>query len=888
METNVNEYQLKQGDILYFFTTSLVENKIRFSCKELTGKKNYKDYSISELKSIDPFFYEIKTNEDAIEFIDNALKKYQVAVLEENGIMNLNFFITKEGIMHKIGIPLSEGDNYLIQTETDNTNTEENYSNQLKIETTNTFSNDVQENYDNINNNKGVDQLDSYIQSSTFDYSNNSPVMESLASTGDNYDINEYLSQYKIGSDVGTKTTTYENTTSINQESYQNYSSYKTNDNQYMESKYDNSDLIKGPENINSFPTNEFSNGQIDNYNSNSISNEYNNIDSNNKVYSYDYDNTGIIGENTSNQYTTTSNLNDNYFNNNNYDNSSYNTQLQNTYGNTLNVNEPFAYETTKTNINYTKSNYEYNQYTEFPQYQKIKSPSPIEVNLNSDFFSNNEYNQYTTITQPLYQTQTNFTYSYENSLEKIPHYNTHTEYQYQGQVTQTKNIPETTIETNEKNTENTENIIQNESTQSTSSLKKQIEEMQKLKSQLIELNSLRAKVAELSADKEKLAELKNITAQEEQVNTLKTRIDELIIESKNKTEEIENLKKKIVELEQKNKEYEEEIILLKKTQAPATQINSTNVVIESQNINNTENLEEKEQEQEQEHEQKPNEELEQKDEQEQEQKQENEQKEEQEIIQENDLNKEQEINKVHEENHEQEKNEEHEQEQKEENGQNQEQGQEQYEKHDINKNEEEEKCKEQDENQKQELNENQEKKEEEVERTKGNIIHNTNELEMIIKKINKNNKKLILNLLYKATADSDKAEAFHAKCDKAESSIVLVETDKGKRFGGYTSKNWRGNCIEKKDENAFVFSLDKMKTYDNIIGEDAIGCYPKFGPIFLGCQIRIFNNAFTQGGTTFEKNLNFKTEEDFELTGGDRQFNIKEIEVYEVVTATQ
>ena len=156
----------------------------------------------------------------------------------------------------------------------------------------------------------------------------------------------------------------------------------------------------------------------------------------------------------------------------------------------------------------------------------------------------------------------------------------------------------------------------------------------------------------------------------------------------------------------------------------------------------------------------------------------------------------------------------------------------------------------------------------EEEDTIKGNIIHDTDELEMLTRKINKDNKKLTLNLLYKATADSDRAAAFHAKCDEAQSSVVLVETDKGKRFGGYTSISWSGDCVDKKDPNAFVFSLDKMETYDNIPEEDAIGCYPKFGPIFLGCQIRIYDKAFSKGGTTFERGLNYDTKEDFELTG--------------------
>ena len=178
-----------------------------------------------------------------------------------------------------------------------------------------------------------------------------------------------------------------------------------------------------------------------------------------------------------------------------------------------------------------------------------------------------------------------------------------------------------------------------------------------------------------------------------------------------------------------------------------------------------------------------------------------------------------------------------------------------------------------------------QEQEQDQGKEVKGDIIHDIKELEMITRKINKDeNKKIIINLLYKASVDSDRASAFHEKCDQAQNTIVLVETKNGKRFGGYTTCSWSGNCVDKNDSQAFIFSFDKMKTYDNIPGDEAIGCYPKFGPIFLGCQIKIFDNAFTKGGTTFEKELNFNTEEDYELTGGDRTFEVKDIEVYEVI----
>ena len=169
------------------------------------------------------------------------------------------------------------------------------------------------------------------------------------------------------------------------------------------------------------------------------------------------------------------------------------------------------------------------------------------------------------------------------------------------------------------------------------------------------------------------------------------------------------------------------------------------------------------------------------------------------------------------------------------------------------------------------------------LEIVKGDIIQNVKELELLTRKISVNNRKITLNLLYKATIDSDKAEIFHRKCDFAKSTLVLVKSQNGKRFGGYTTCNWKGNSVEKKDNKAFVFSLDKMAIYDIIPGELAIGCYPNYGPVFLGCQIRIYDEFFTKGGTTFEKGMNYAIKEDYELTGGLKHFDVKDIEVYSV-----
>ena len=164
-----------------------------------------------------------------------------------------------------------------------------------------------------------------------------------------------------------------------------------------------------------------------------------------------------------------------------------------------------------------------------------------------------------------------------------------------------------------------------------------------------------------------------------------------------------------------------------------------------------------------------------------------------------------------------------------------------------------------------------------------GTIIKNNEELELLSKKIGENSDKVIFNLIYKATENSDKAQAFHERCDQAKNTLVLIETSENRRFGGFTTCDWSGNQIEKNDENAFVFSLDKMKIYDIVPGQPAIACYPNYGPIFLNCQIKINDDAFSNGGSTFCKGQNYQTEEDFELNGGNQDFQIKEIEVYEI-----
>lgn len=170
-------------------------------------------------------------------------------------------------------------------------------------------------------------------------------------------------------------------------------------------------------------------------------------------------------------------------------------------------------------------------------------------------------------------------------------------------------------------------------------------------------------------------------------------------------------------------------------------------------------------------------------------------------------------------------------------------------------------------------------------------MMNNMPENNRIIKKAEEENfimtciapgRNVSFQLLYKATKDGDTAGDFHGKCNQASSTVVLVETPEGYKFGGYTTQSWGGKGPI-KDEQAFVFSLNKFKKYNVCPGSDAIGRYPAFGPCFAGYQIKIPNNCLKGKGTTFQKGVNYQTQEDFELTGGQKEFKIKDVEVYEV-----
>ena len=770
MEKNTSTYKLEQNGKVYMFSTSLVGDNIRLSCKNSSSPKNKRysrDFTIENLRKLDKLFNVLKTPIQAIQYIDEALRQQKVGVTEENNGIKITFYITTKGITNQIDIPLGDMNSMM------NTSNGNEYL----------YQNEKIENYE-INNTPQEINYEQYFQNIEYNQDiQNTPI--------ENVDYNQYTTtNIESNTNIYTPEQNYQENTNTEFDVNKYFSDTNTNtaEGPYI-SPADNNEVqeYQQEQNINT-------NVDVEQYNNINNINEYNNNQMINQTETKEVENTDINFDEQIKQIlqqeNSNVNINVNEINSNNIITTQAEEKEINQESKPLTTTKVLPVKTTTrilppigpfTSLNgldlhkLGMMNSEHQKMPPFEQVFENTTPEP-QTETKTEYYEINEQIS----TQPKYvakaetkTTKTTMTTNINTNMNQNINVDSYL----------MKNIPSADI-TQRPLASNQTQIINNIKTENIS-LKKQIAELRKsqkeiqnvtiTKSQLAELDSLRKKVAEFEILKGQLKELNTLRMQLAELNSAKAQLKELNIlkekinaqnkelaQLRLKAAEAEKLKLQVQELEKIKLRYEKDIVGLKES-----------LRIYSIKTNAKEEKEEKE------------------------------------VIEDDTP--------------------------------------------------------------------------EEI-TVKGDIIHDTNELELITKKINVKNQKLTLNLLYKASADSDKAAAFHAKCDQAKSTIVLIETDKGKRFGGFTSCSWEGDCLEKQDESAFVFSLDKMKTYDNIPGEEAIGCYPKFGPIFLGCQIRIYNDAFTKGGSTFERGLNFDTEEDYELTGGDRIFKVKEIEVYEVV----
>ena len=150
-------------------------------------------------------------------------------------------------------------------------------------------------------------------------------------------------------------------------------------------------------------------------------------------------------------------------------------------------------------------------------------------------------------------------------------------------------------------------------------------------------------------------------------------------------------------------------------------------------------------------------------------------------------------------------------------------------------------------------------------------------------------NKNIKWTLLYRATRDGDGETIFHNKCNDKGATIIIVKTDKGLIFGGYTEQSWSGSS-DKTDNNSFIFSLDLKKIYR--AKKNSSHIYTGSGYGFRGggsFTLRITNESSEKrkGYTQTSQWCNHSFTgfvKDYEINNGEEYFLIKEIESYQII----
>ena len=157
---------------------------------------------------------------------------------------------------------------------------------------------------------------------------------------------------------------------------------------------------------------------------------------------------------------------------------------------------------------------------------------------------------------------------------------------------------------------------------------------------------------------------------------------------------------------------------------------------------------------------------------------------------------------------------------------------------------------------------------------------------------LNKENQEMLINwlprkpnkitLLLNSDKDGDSIKTFLNKVSGKSPTLAVIKTINGYSFGGYTTQEWKNG--EVKDDNAFVFSIDKKKKYTIKQPEHAIGFWENncwvFGNIYNAFVIRdrckTRNDNFVGSGT-------YDIKEKYELNGGAEYFIVESFEIYHV-----
>lgn len=142
--------------------------------------------------------------------------------------------------------------------------------------------------------------------------------------------------------------------------------------------------------------------------------------------------------------------------------------------------------------------------------------------------------------------------------------------------------------------------------------------------------------------------------------------------------------------------------------------------------------------------------------------------------------------------------------------------------------------------------------------------------------------------LLYRGSRDGFDAMSFHKFCDDYSPTLLIIKSNYGRVFGGFTDQTWNPTCTAKGSSFSWLFSLDektkfpikKEYRYCAIFAKDDYG--PTFGnafDLYLASDFRSELN-YSNLGRGYEAIGESELEDSCRLAGS-YYFSIAEIEAY-------
>ncbi len=161
-------------------------------------------------------------------------------------------------------------------------------------------------------------------------------------------------------------------------------------------------------------------------------------------------------------------------------------------------------------------------------------------------------------------------------------------------------------------------------------------------------------------------------------------------------------------------------------------------------------------------------------------------------------------------------------------------------------------------------------------------IIPKDYEKEKIIRNWINTEKEIDFDLIFTMSKDGSNSKDFHNNCDRKGATLILIETTKGNKFGGYTPLNW-DNTGFKSDNDTFIFFLNNMEKINKIEKNNnnySINGKDTRGPVFGNADIVIMEDM-KKGKFICNEISCFLT--DLKFNDGESDFDVKEIEVFQV-----